>query len=164
MSLAKNRMMVYEDHKSASPFYECFSNVQHGFMKALKNAHLPFMSLSKICITIYEGHKKCSSFARAHQQGASRFYEGGKNAHLRFMSLSKTRISIYEGHMRLHVRLNCRGVALMSKLIGLAQHKKIKFPNGDFGQSHSKTAPPIMPPAHISPCRSGRGSCLFRCC
>ena len=101
MSLAKNRMVVYEDHKSASPFYECFNNVQHGFMKALKNVHLPFMSLSKICITIYEGHKKRISFVRAHQQGASRFYDGGKNVHLRFMSLSKMRISIYEGHMRL---------------------------------------------------------------
>ena len=58
---------------------------------------------------------------RAHQQGASRFYEGGKNAHLRFMSLSKMRIAIYEGHMRLHVRLNCRGVAPMPKFIGRAR-------------------------------------------
>ena len=91
-------------------------------MKALNNVHLPAMSLSKICITIYEGHKKCISFVRARQQGASRFYEGCKNAHLRFMSLSKTRIAIYEGHTRLRVRLNCRGVALMSKFIGLAQN------------------------------------------
>ena len=62
MSLAKIRMMVYEDHKKrASPLYERFSNVQHGFMKALKNVHLPDVSLSKNCITIYEGHKKCIS-------------------------------------------------------------------------------------------------------
>ena len=60
MSLAKNRMVVYEDHKNASPFYECFNNVQHGFTKALKNMQLPFMSLSKNCITIYEGHKNAS--------------------------------------------------------------------------------------------------------
>ena len=53
-------MVVYEDHKNASPFYECFNSVQHGFMKALKNVHLPFMSLSKTCITIYEGHKNAS--------------------------------------------------------------------------------------------------------
>ena len=103
-------------------------------MRALKNVHLPFMSLSKNCITIYEGHKKIISFVRARQQGASRFYEGGRNAHLRCVSLSKTRIAIYEGHTRLRVRLNCRGVALMSKLIGLArihirtynQFKKLK--------------------------------------
>ena len=94
--------MVYEDHlKNASPLCERFNNAQHGFMKALKNVCLPFVSLSKTCITIYEGHKKCISFVRAHQQGASRFYDGGKNVHLRFMSLSKMRISIYEGHMRL---------------------------------------------------------------
>ena len=132
MSLAKIRMMVYEDHKNASPLCERFNNVQHGFMKALKNVHLPFMSLSKICITIYEGHKKCISFVRAHQLGASRFYEGGKNAHLRFMSLSKKRIAIHESHMRLRVRLNCRGVALMPKLIGLAQYVKIHISQRGF--------------------------------
>ena len=42
MSLAKNRMVVYEDHKNASPFYECFNHVQHGFMKALKKCASPF--------------------------------------------------------------------------------------------------------------------------
>ena len=63
MSLAKTRMMVYEDQKTT----ERFSKVQHGFYDGLENVHLPFMSLSKICITIYEGHKKCISFVRARQ-------------------------------------------------------------------------------------------------
>ena len=71
MCLAKIRMMVYEDHKAASPWCARFNNVQHGFMKALKNVHLPFMSLSKFCITIYEGHKKmhlllCGRISKAH--------------------------------------------------------------------------------------------------
>ena len=122
MSLAKNSMVVYEDHKNASPFYECFSNVQHGFMKALKNVHLPFMSLSKICITIYEGHKKCISFVRAHQQGASRFYEGGKkcaspfyesfkNAHL---DLWRPHASATATHGSLAVSLHGWAIRIMS--------------------------------------------------
>ena len=73
-----------------------------------------------------------------------------KIVHLRFMSLSKMCIAIDAGHMRLHVRLNCRGVALMSKLIGLAQYIKSIFPNGDFDQSYSKTAPPMMYPSHMA--------------
>ena len=58
MSLAKMRMMVYEDHETnASPLYERFNNVQHGFMKALKIVQLPFMCLPKICSTICEGRQ-----------------------------------------------------------------------------------------------------------
>ena len=101
MSLAKNRMVVYEDHKNASPFYECFNNVQHGVMKALKMCISLAWVFQKFASHFTKATKKSISFVRAHQQGASRFYEGGKNVHLRFMSLSKMRISIYEGRMRL---------------------------------------------------------------
>ena len=91
-------MVVYEDHKNASPFYECFNNVQHGFIKALKNAQLPFMSLSKICIKIYEGHKNAYPFSESlktrttiyegHKKKASPLYERFNNAHHGFVKLS----------------------------------------------------------------------------
>ena len=41
--------------KNASPLYERFNTVHHGFTKAFKNVHLLFMTLSKVCFTIYEG-------------------------------------------------------------------------------------------------------------
>ena len=64
--------------------YDRFSNVHHGFVKALKMCIAILRVFQKVASRFMKVIQTCISFACALYQCASRVYENLKNAHLLF--------------------------------------------------------------------------------